>query len=265
MSSHRCLAAVLISGISWSVMIGASGASRDTADQRVNGTIWVANRGAHTIRAFDAASGDVVRTVSMAPNSQPGDLGHAKGKIYVAEEFGTPPSIAIVDPVTGTIVKRISLDPAYRPHHVHPSTGGNLLAVSLFGTDKVAVIDTHDDTVLGQWDSNPAPTMTSGRVHAGVFSTDESTLYLTSDATNEVIAMDPRTETRVLAHDCPRRARARGDARSTPAVRQPPHGKQGCDHPTRERCGHSPDDDITRTCGRSDCLIPSACRPTRIC
>jgi hypothetical protein len=32
----------------------------------------------------------VLHTVSMAPNSQPGDLAHAKGKLYVAEEFGAP-------------------------------------------------------------------------------------------------------------------------------------------------------------------------------
>ena len=29
--------------------------------RELNGTIWVANRGAHTIRGFDAATGDVVR------------------------------------------------------------------------------------------------------------------------------------------------------------------------------------------------------------
>jgi hypothetical protein len=63
--------------------------------------------------------------------------------------------------------------------------------VGLFGTDLVAVIDTHDDALLGPWDSNPLTT--NGRVHAGVFSQDGNTLYLASDASNEVIAMDPRT------------------------------------------------------------------------
>ena len=63
----------------------------------VEGTIWVANRGAHTIRGFDAATGEVVSTVAMRSGSQPGDLAHARGKLYVAEEFGTPPAIAVVD------------------------------------------------------------------------------------------------------------------------------------------------------------------------
>src|SRR6476620_443482 len=111
----------------------------------VNGTIWVANRGAHTIRGFDAATGDEVNTIAMATNSQPGDLAYAKGKLYVSEEFGTPPAIAILDAETGVLIKRFTFNTGSRPHHVHASSGGNLVAVGLYGTDTVAVIDTHDD------------------------------------------------------------------------------------------------------------------------
>src|SRR5262245_7798188 len=162
-----------------------------TNQRPVNGTIWVANRGAHTIRGFDPDTGAVVQTVAMAPNSQPGDLAYAKGKLYVAEEFGTPPAIAVVDAESGAILTRIFLPAGSRPHHVHASNGGNLVAVGMYGTDMVAVVDTHDDTLLGPWDSNPLTT--NARVHAGVFSKDGNTLYLASDASNEVIAMDPRT------------------------------------------------------------------------
>jgi len=162
------------------------------ADHRpVKGTIWVANRGDHTIRGFDAGTGAVVRTVAMAPGSQPGDLAFAKGKLYVAEEFGTPPAIAIVDEETGVVIKRISFASGSRPHHMHASPGGKLVAAGLFGTDFVAVVDTRDDTLVGVWDSNPLTT--NGRVHAAVFSPDARTLYLASDASNEVIALDPRT------------------------------------------------------------------------
>jgi DNA-binding beta-propeller fold protein YncE len=160
-------------------------------DESVNGIIWTANRGAHTIRGFDADTGAVVQTVSMAPNSQPGDLAVAKGKVYVAEEFGTPPAIAIVDAATGIVINRIVLPAGSRPHHVHASVGGNLVAVGLFGTDRVAIVDTRDDSLLGPWDSNTGTT--NGRVHAGVLSKDGNTVYLASDASNEVIAMDPRT------------------------------------------------------------------------
>jgi outer membrane protein assembly factor BamB len=128
---------------------------------------------------------------SGRPNSQPGDLAYAKGKLYVAEEFGTPPAIAIVDPETGVVFDRIFLAPGSRPHHVHASVGGNLIAMGLFGTDMVAVVDTHNDSLLGPWDSNPLTT--NGRVHAAVFSKDGNSLYLASDASNEVIALDPRT------------------------------------------------------------------------
>jgi len=176
--------------VAWSgagPLIQADGAG----DEPVNGIIWVANRGTHAIRAFDADNGAIVHTVAMAPNSQPGDLAFAKGKVYVAEEFGTPPAIAIVDAATGTVINRILLPAGSRPHHVHASVGGNLVSFGLFGTDRVAVVDTRDDTLLGPWDSNTGTT--NGRIHAGVFSKDGRTLYLASDASNQVIAMDPRT------------------------------------------------------------------------
>ena len=172
-------------------LVGSLALVAHESDPGVGGTIWVANRAAHTVRAFEARTGAIVHTVAMAANSQPGDLAHANGKIYVAEEFGAPPAIAVIDADTGIIVHRIVLPAGSRPHHVHASPGGRLVAVGLFGTDLVAVLDAHDDAVVGVWDSNPATT--SGRVHSAVFSPDGRTLYLASDATNEVIAIDPQT------------------------------------------------------------------------
>ena len=175
----------------------------------VNDTIWVANRlaGVSAIRGFDAATGDVVRTVPLTPNSQPGDLAYAKGKLYVAEEFGNPqavpepipPAVAIVDVETGAILKRIffrseppfTASTGWRPHHVHASVGGNLVAVGLYGTDLVAVIDTRDDSLIGPWDSNLDTV--NGRIHAAVFSKDGNTLYLANEGANELDAIDPRT------------------------------------------------------------------------
>ena len=156
--------------------------------RELNGTIWVANRGAHTIRGFDAATGDVVATVAMWASSQPGDLAYAKGKLYVAEEFGSPPAIAIVDAKSGEVLNRIFTGP--RPHHVHASVGGNLIAYGVFGTNKVGIIDTHTDTLLGEW---PASTNPAARSHAGVFSPDGRTVYVANDLVNELSAVDPLT------------------------------------------------------------------------
>lgn len=176
---------LLILGISTAAGVLADG------ERAVNGTVWTANRGAHSIAAFDAATGDLIRTVPMAAASQPGDLAYAKGKVYVAEEFGTPPAVAIIDADTGAILHRITFAAGARPHHVHASTGGKLVAVGLFGTDRVAVIDTLDDVVIGEWDSNTATT--SGRIHAGVFSPDGNLLYLANEGAGELVAMDPRS------------------------------------------------------------------------
>jgi len=189
MSNQRRLAKVFLVGVI--SVVGSLALANDKSHRAVNGTIWVANRGAHTIRGFDAGTGAVVSTVNMAPNSQPGDLAYAKHRLYVAEEFGAPPAVAIVDPKTGLILSRLVMPAGARPHHVHASADGELVAVGLFGTDMVAVVDTHSDLLLGPWDSNPSTT--NGRVHAAVFSHDGNTLYLASDAWNEVIALDPRT------------------------------------------------------------------------
>lgn len=190
----RALAALLtgLAGIV-AVAVAAAVAGAGPADRLTNldGTMWVANRGAHTVRGFDTATGSALATIAMSPGSQPGDLAFARGKLYVAEEFGAPPAIAIVDPETGVVSKRIELSPGSRPHHVHASRRGDLVAFGLYGTDFVAVVDTRTDMLLGQWDTNPDAT--SGRAHAGVFSRDGKTLYVASDATNEVIALEPRT------------------------------------------------------------------------
>jgi DNA-binding beta-propeller fold protein YncE len=188
-----------------SVAASVAGADRSKKAAGVDGTIWVANRGAHTIQGFDARTGAVVRTVSMAPSSQPGDLAFARGKLYVAEEYppptivsGAQPAIAIVDPESGDVVDRIPIGPAqssttpsWRPHHVHASRDGKHVAFGLYGTDMVAVVETRTDRLLGAWDTNPATT--SGRAHAGVFSPNGRKLYVASDTTGEVIALDPRT------------------------------------------------------------------------
>jgi DNA-binding beta-propeller fold protein YncE len=183
----RAIVAFLVGIIGIAAVVSVAFAGN--GDRReLNGTIWVANRGAHTIRGFDAATGDVVATIAMAPNSQPGDLAYAKGKLYVSEEFGSPPAIAIVDAGTGEVLKRIFTGP--RPHHVHASVGGNLIAYGVFGTNKVGVIDTRTDTLLGEWTASTSP---AARSHAGVFSKDGSVVYVANDVVDELSAVDPIT------------------------------------------------------------------------
>jgi DNA-binding beta-propeller fold protein YncE len=169
-------------------LVGSAALGSGSHPRHVSGTIWVANRGADSIRGFDAATGDVVATIPMRPGSQPGDLAFAKGKLYVAEEFGTPPAIAIVDAETGIVLNRIFTGP--RPHHVHRSGGGKLIAFGVFGTNKVGIIDTRTDTLLGEW---PASTNPAARSHAGVFAPGGRTVYVTNDLVDELAAVDPRS------------------------------------------------------------------------
>jgi DNA-binding beta-propeller fold protein YncE len=195
LGNYRRAVTALLAGVLATSAVGlaASVAGAHSPDRltSVEGTIWAANRGVHSIQGFDASTGDVVRTVAMRVGSQPGDLAFARGKLYVAEEFGTPPAIAIVDPEAGAVTGRIDLPPLSRPHHVHASRSGKLVAFGLYGTDEVAVVDTQTETLLGPWDTDPAGE--SGRAHAGVFSPKGTILYVASDASNEVVALDPRT------------------------------------------------------------------------
>src|SRR5205809_580979 len=96
------------------------------------------------LHLFEAPSADAV-SVAMRASSQPGDLAYAKGKLYVAEEFGSPPAIAIADAASGEVLSRIFTGP--RPHHMHASVGGNLIAYGVFGTNRVGIIDTRSDTL----------------------------------------------------------------------------------------------------------------------
>lgn len=174
--------------VAFALAIAVGPALATAATRALNGTIWVANRGDGTIRGFDAKSGTTVMTIPMRVGSQPGDLVYARGKLYVAEEFGTPPAIAVVDEATGQVLDRILTGP--RPHHVHASVGGNLIAYGVFGTNRVGVIDTRTDTLVGEW---PASDSSAARSHAGVFSPDGLTLYVANDVTDELTALEPLT------------------------------------------------------------------------
>jgi DNA-binding beta-propeller fold protein YncE len=167
-------------------LVGSSALAGGGSGRNVKGTIWVANRGADSIRGFDAATGDVVATIPMRSGSQPGDLAFAKGKLYVAEEFGVPPAIAIVEAETGVVLKRIFTGP--RPHHVHRSNGGKLIAFGVFGTNKVGIIDVRTDTLVGEW---PASANPAARSHAGVFSPGGRVVYVANDLVDELAAVDP--------------------------------------------------------------------------
>ena len=49
------------------LVVAGALAGAGAADNRpVNGTIWAANRGTHTIRGFDASTGRLVRTIDMS-------------------------------------------------------------------------------------------------------------------------------------------------------------------------------------------------------
>ena len=199
MSKHHLIIAASVAGLAALAATMPVSRADDAAKRDINGTVWVANRGADTIRGFDAATGTTVATVNMRPGSQPGDLAYAKGKIYVAEEFGSPPAIAIVDAKSGVVLDRISTGP--RPHHVHASVGGNLIAFGEFGTNRVGIIDTRTDTLLGEWQASANP---AARSPAGVFCPDGHVVYVANEVVDELSALDPLTGARLWSMSVPK-------------------------------------------------------------
>lgn len=74
MTEHRRIIGALVAGLGAIASIGSLTLSGNSARQSVNGTIWVANRGDHTIQGFDADTRSVVHIVAMSPAIQPGTI-----------------------------------------------------------------------------------------------------------------------------------------------------------------------------------------------
>ena len=155
--------------------------------------------------------------VEMAAGSQPGDLAYAKGELYVAEDFGSPPALAIVDAETGDVFRRIPVGAGMRPHHVHASVGGNLVAFGLYGTDLVGVVDTRTDALLGTWDTNPETANGRGSC-GGVLEEREHPVRRQRRDEPDRRARSAQRRC-VLANDRSERARAGGHARRQAGVR----------------------------------------------
>ena len=229
MRSHsRALTAFLVALVG----ILATAATASFADDgrrdrlsNVDGTIWVANRGVHTIQGFDARTGDVVSTVAMAPGSQPGDLAYARGKLYVAEEFGSPPAIAIVDPETGVVTKRIAWRRGRGRITCTRPAGATSSRSGCTGPTTVAVVDTRTDTLLGPWDTNPAATKRPGaRRRVLAERADPLRRERRVERDRRARSQDGRHP---LEADRSGRARARRDPERQDRVRHPANGEPG--------------------------------------
>ena len=138
----------------------------------------------------------------MAAGSQPGDLAYAKGKLYVVggvrlsagdrDRRRRDGRGAEADRDAG----RVASTPRARERRREPRLGRPLR--DRHGRPSST---RQTDTLLGAWDTDP--TTTNGRAHAGVFSKDGQTLYVASDATGKLIALDPRTGELLWSADVP--------------------------------------------------------------
>ncbi len=170
-------------------LAGAHG-GRHRRDRLPKGTVWVVNRdegGSLTI--FDAASGDVLRTLTK--------VGAGAHDICLAERAGT--AFVMAESVNAVMaidtetldVEAIPVTPG--PHHCETSPDGRTLYVSLSahtaapGAPQLAVIDVDDHSVEYMMTS---ANVTGARAHGPSLSADGDTLYVAHDVGNEVTAVD---------------------------------------------------------------------------
>ena len=204
---HRRMLTAFVAGLIgiFGIGLAASAADADKADRltKVDGTIWVANRGAHTIRGFDAATGSVVSTVAMAAGSQPAGsrlrtrqalrgrgVRHAAGDRDRRSRHGCRREADRA---------RSGLAAAPRPQE-SPRRPRCLRALR------------DGQGRRGRYRHGLAarpvgyrPEEHLGRDHAAVFSKDGRTLYVASDTTGEVIALEPWTGEVLWRMDVPGR------------------------------------------------------------
>jgi DNA-binding beta-propeller fold protein YncE len=172
-----CLCAAVLT-----VLASVAGAHQRSALHHPKGTVWVVNRDAGEVTAFDAASGDVEATVPTGPGAHEVAISRRTRQAYVTNEFEN--TISILS--TRTLASRkIALGP--QPHHAEPSRDGRNVVVGLVGTNKVGLIDTATDATRQFFSSANV----AARAHSGYLS--RGTIYVPHETGNEVSAIDIET------------------------------------------------------------------------
>ena len=186
MSNQRRIASIFLAGLACAGSLGVAGHKPHRA---LNDTIWVANRGAHTIQGFDSRTGDVVRPwrwrrirSQATSRTQNGSSTSRRNSARLRQSLLSTPRQAWS--VSASVFRRAS--PAPRPFerqrqsHRRGSVWDGPWSRSSIRTRHVA-------RPVGQQPGNDQWPSARGGVLAG-----RAYLYLANEGTNEVIAIDPR-------------------------------------------------------------------------
>lgn len=162
--------------------------AQESALRGVHGTLWVTNKTLNNVVAFDAATGDVLATISVGLTPIGIIAPKDTGKVYVSNEDGN--SVSVISKTTLSVITTISLGAGTKPHHVNASADGRYVFVAEFGTNKIAMIDTLNDTFTVLTASS-SPTAKTHAVWVG----ESGVVYAANTVINQIAAIDPVNNT----------------------------------------------------------------------
>jgi YVTN family beta-propeller protein len=186
----------LLSALLGAALVAVVAAALAAADQpavRADGTVFVTERGAGSVAAFDAGSGDVLWKQAVGRTPIGVVLPHGTEKVYSTDQDSD--QISVLDARTGRPLTTIAMPAGSLPHHVMASQSGDRIYVGEFGRNDVGVIDTATDTKLADWKTSD---LADARTHAVWITRNGKDLYATvtrADRTQigDIVKLDART------------------------------------------------------------------------
>jgi YVTN family beta-propeller protein len=167
--------------------VAAVAAGPKEAIPGASGTLWVTEQTLNTVTAYDAATGEVLRTTPVGTRpigitSLPG----GSAKTYSSDERSN--QMSVIDEDTGGVVKQIPMGLA--PHHLMLSPNNQYVYVAEFGHNQIGVVDTDLDERVAGFVASADP---NGGTHAVWISENGRHLYATNSRANTISLLDAQT------------------------------------------------------------------------
>jgi YVTN family beta-propeller protein len=150
------------------------------------GTVWVTNQTLNTVAAYDASTGDLLRTVGVGAKPIGVVAPPGTGAVYVSNE--SDDTISVIDKATGGV---LTIPVGDGPHHMVHSAGGRFVYFGEFNANTVGAINTRDRSYR-HFVASASPT---AKTHAVWISRGGHTLYAVNSEADTFTALDARTGT----------------------------------------------------------------------
>lgn len=148
------------------------------------GTVWVTNQTLNTVAAYDARTGELLRTVKVGAKPIGVVAPPESTSVYVSNE--SDDTVSVIDEATGATSTIAAGD---GPHHMVHSRGGRFVFFGEFNANTVGVIDTR----TGGHRSLVASASPTAKTHAVWVSRGGRTVYAVNSEADTFTALDAAT------------------------------------------------------------------------